>query len=502
VSNRGATPAHLIKGNDWSPLVAPAADAPAPSLMVTAVIAGATDQERLDLTLAALRHQDYPARLLEAVVLDSAPHAALELPKIRPDRTRIVSVRDGAFDAGVAAADGEIILRLDAGTICAPDAVSTLARWQHVDADAVSFATPRLVTVGRPTIDEVAGRTAADELDRVFPVSASAPDDGLVRLLERTGQLRSADHQAFLALAGTPFAFHRDRYDAGTDPHRGADIEVGYRLAQAGAVFVPEPAARVWALPADGTDADAARERRATLANLMPYPRDGRAATGRSWTVPLVTAVVPAGPYDLTRACVDRLLGSDETDLRVLLVGDGGDIDGPDQRLLAAEYRSDGRVRLVDSDPESGFPSPYLLRVPARLGVGPGTVRRIVAAAERWQVGLLRVLPAGAGTADAAIELWGTGALRRALRAAEPGGDLAATVAETQGQRWETGSDYDVVDLSTVPAERWESANADQAAGKPRVETVPVGGARSLGKATAFVARRYARAAKRRVVRR
>lgn len=501
MSNRGATPAHLIKRNDWSPLAVAAADGPARSLMVTVVVADAADQGRLDVTLAALSNQDYPTELLEVVVLDCGTTAPLDLPKIRPDRTRIVSVRGGAFDAGVAAADGAVIVRAESGVILAPDAVSALVRWQHLSPDAVSFAVPRQVASGWATADEVADRTAADELEQLFPDAGSRPDGGLTQLLERTGQLRTADHLAFLAVDGTPFAFHRDRYDSGTDPHRGADIEVGYRLAQAGAVFVPEPAARAWMLPGDTDDPSTARERRAGLTDLMAYPRAHRAAAGRMWQVPLVTAVVPAGSYELTRACVDRLLRGEETDVRVLLVGDWSGDPGPDGRLLAAEYRSDRRVRLVDTAPTSGYPSPYLLRVPPRLGVGRGTVRTLVAVAEKWQMGLVRVLPAGAGSADAAIELWATGALNRALRAAGPGGDLVTAVAGTHGQRWETGSEYDVTDLSGVPADQWDARVVAPVPAR-RVETVPVGGARSLGKATAFVARRYARAAKRRVARR
>ncbi|SDZ38289.1 hypothetical protein SAMN05444365_11246 [Micromonospora pattaloongensis] len=514
MSNRDSTTVHAIKRNDWSPLAPPPEFRP--TLRVAVVVTGAADRARLDPTLAALRHQSYPADLLDVVVARSTRPPVAGSAAADPERGAVVPAAAGnAFDAAVVAAGAEVIVRLDAGSVPDPEFVAALARWQHVTPDAVSIASPRLVAAA-PTADEVAAHCADGALDGLFPAGASTPHAPLVARLEASDQLRAADHLGFLAADGVPYAFHTDRYTPGADPYQGVDIEVAYRLAQAGGVFVPEPRARVW-MVAGGPDGDATRHRRAELADLMAYPRDNRPAAGRAWSVPLVTAVVAAdGPYELVRTCVDRLLGNDETDLRVLLVGDrwsaagggarGSAAGGGDRelRLIAAEYRSEPRVRLVDADPGTGYPSPYLLRVPHHLGVGATTVRALVTTAERWQVGLIRVLPAGAAGAVPGVELWRTDALSRALRTERPGPQLASAVARSHGHRWETGSEYDVVDLTAVPAPQLRSpARVPAAAPVQRRsrETVQVGGARSLAKATVFVTRRYARAARRRIAR-
>lgn len=476
MSNRGASPADLIRHNDWSRLDPPALAGWTPSLPVTALLVAGADRSAVELSRAALGRQDYPADLLDVVVVDQG----------------------AGFTGAVAAARGRVLVRVEAGTVCHPATVSALVRWQHADPRVVSLA-----ATGHRLHDAVDPARLADPAGDFDQILGSAPGDpALPATLGATHELRTADHLVFRAVTGTVFAFDRELLSGGDDPYAGADVEVGYRLAQAGAVFVPEPAARVWA-PAPAGGEQAARVRRATLAGLVPYPRSDRPAGGRSWGVPLVTAVVPAtGRYELVRACVDRLLGSDETDLRVLLVGDWTGSGTDDERLLAAEYRHECRVRLVADDPGTGFPSPYLLRVPAELGVGPATVGRLVAVAEKWRTGLVRVLPAGASSPGRAVELWTTAALARALRAGVAADGLPEAVAGTHGQRWETGSEYDVTDLTGQPPAQLEPRRPAAAGAGRRSETVPVGGARSLVKATAFVTRRYARAARRRIVRR
>ena len=94
-------------------------------------------------------------------------------------------------------------------------------------------------------------------------------------------------------------ALRREMYDAagGPDPQLrfGNDTEFGYRLAQAGAVFVPEPLARSWHLgPTHVMRAqdEIARYRLAFLADLVPFPRHWRKVGGTAWTVPLVEVAV------------------------------------------------------------------------------------------------------------------------------------------------------------------------------------------------------------------
>jgi hypothetical protein len=298
-------------------------------------------------------------------------------------------------------------------------------------------------------------------------------------------------------------------------------------------VFIPEPGARSWHLGPSNMMLDGDRLRRYNrpyLAELMPHPRwlrgsAGQATAGRGWQVPLVTAVVIAdGPLEVVSDCVDRLLASDEHDLRVQLVGDweGLDdrrrrvLDDPwlDRRLLAATYRSDPRVSLVESTPETAFPSPYLLAVPHHVGVRRDTVRRMVEELDAYRLGLLRLVPGETGAAVPVVELWRTAAVSRAFRHREAGESVAELVDTVWGGRWADGAEFGLVDL-TAPAggqaaDGRRAAGGDlgrdgrgpSGAGSPRAHgvapappPVPVAGLRSWLRATGYVGRLAARRA-------
>lgn len=391
--NAGLHPPDLITRNDWAPLCPPDPETWQPTLPVTAIITGGgtgAGEHGTAATVAALQRQYYPADLLDVVVAGADP----EPPPVA----------------------GRILLRIPAGAIPAPTLLATLTRWQHRTPDVVSLAAP------------------------IGPA-------------QHPHGLRTADRFAFLALDGVPYAFHRDRLLGDTDPVRHTDLELGYRLSQAGAVFVPDSAALAW--PPSGAAVTPARSPRSTAEFLA-----GLAIPGSTAPPPLVVAALTVdGAAGQVRDCIERLLASDLTDLRVLVVpGESGPPAPPlsagrpagryELGRLAAEYRHHPRVEVVDRAPDSAFPSPYLLRLPSRLGVGKATVRQLIEAAERWHVGLVQVLPAGARSAGAVAELWSTAALNRArLNGVESAG-LASAVARSHGQRWETGSEFGVVDLT------------------------------------------------------
>lgn len=390
----GLHPPELIARNDWAPLRPPDPATWQPALPVTTIVtAGRSGGEQATAaTVAALRRQNYPADLLEVVVTGAAP----EPPPVA----------------------GPILLRIPAGALPAPTLVATLARWQHLNPDVVSLAAP---------------------------IGPAQPVHGL----------RTADRLAFLALNGVPYAFHRSRVLGDTDPLNHTDLELGYRLGQAGAVFVPDAEALAWPPSELAAAPQPAPPQPCDTAAFLAWLAAG---TGAAPPPLVVVAVKVDGGAEQLRDCVGRLLASDLTDLRVLLVPDevrpaaapltGRPADSYELGRLAAEYQNHARVDVVDRAPETAFPSPYLLRLPSRLGVGKATAGSLVKAAERWHVGLVRVLPAGARSADAVAELWSTAALNRArLNGVQPA-DLASAVAASHGQRWETGSEFGVIDLT------------------------------------------------------
>jgi GT2 family glycosyltransferase len=517
-----------VRPNDWSGLVVPELAGWRPELRVSVVIPAYECQASLNLTLASLARQGYPADLLEVVVVDDGSTPPLELPKIRPAHCRLLRAGDhsdgwgraNALRVGAERSSGDVIHWLDADMVVYPDHVAAQARWHHAVPYAVTLGYKRFVDVapdrpGWPAPDQVADACAAGTVEHLFPMTGGEPHDYVERLIRRTDQLRGGDHLNFLAHVGATAALRRDLYRAagGPDPRLrlGEDTEYGYRLAQAGALFVPEPAARGWHLGRTHMmreERPLQRYNRPFLADLMPQPRwlrRGAFGAVRTWAVPLVTVVLSAAgqPLERVRAAVDAILASTEPDLRVCLVGPWSTLtDGrvpvladPDLelRLIAATYRSDARVRLVTEAPATAFPSPYLLRVPAGYGLAPAAVARLVDLADRDQVGLVRVAPPAGGAE--AVELWRTAALGRAGWLATVGTPVADLVAEVYGARTVAASAVGVVDLARIPADRLAHAAATAPAGRWLPARVEVAGARSLALATLVVGRQYARRA-------
>ncbi len=110
-----------VRDNDWSVLDVPEIGAWDPRLTVTVVVP-AHDPVHLDLVLAGLAAQTYPAHLTEIVVVDDGSSPPVTLPEVRPENTRLVSTRDGwgraaACHTGVEVSDGAVIHWLDSDMV-------------------------------------------------------------------------------------------------------------------------------------------------------------------------------------------------------------------------------------------------------------------------------------------------------------------------------------------------------------------------------------------------
>jgi GT2 family glycosyltransferase len=502
-------PARLVRGprpewprvvrGDWGRLAVPALGAWTPSMSVTVVIPAHGGQAALDLVLAALSAQTYPAGLLDVIVVDDGSQPPLRLPDIRPDRTHRIRVAAGwgtanAVNLGVEHASGAIVHRLDADMVVFPAHIEALARWHHVLPDAVTLGYKRFVTDATTTTPEQVRQRCVDgTIDRLF--AESSPHDYIEKLIDKTSGLRAGDHLNFLVHVGATAAVRRDFFHAagGLDPQLvlGEDTEFGFRLAQAGGVFIPDPAARSWHLGTPAMMREGPRLRRYNhphLADLMPHPRWLRTGAGRIWRVPLVTAIVTGladAQFELTRATIDRLLASRESDLRIVLIGPWTALSDArrdvltdplqDLRLIAANYRSEPRVRFAIVAPDTVFPSPYRLDVPAGVGVGRDTVGALIAAADTTRAGLV-----DAGR----LTLWRTAAVSRAYRVQRAGESLVDAVASVHGRHQMAAPG--VVDLATLDPHRLTPP-----AGLAAADTGPVlvGRIRSLLRAALLVAR-------------
>ncbi|MGW5879281.1 glycosyltransferase [Nocardiopsis terrae] len=458
-----SAPRPLIRRNDYSVLEPPPLGEWRPELSVGVVIPAYGGQEKLDLTLASLAAQSYPADLTEVVVVDDGSDPALRLPPIRPEHTRIVPslpggwARGHAVNSGAAASDADVLLFFDADMIAFREHVEAQMRWHHL-ADYLA------VTGHLRCVDHTPGELdPAGVLDAVRRGEPEALVDGpgeemgwLRRAYRRTKGLRTADHRAFHYFIGGTGSVRRTFFEesggAASELVLGEDTHLGYRFAQHGAVFVPELETSSWhlGLPQMETRTEeGARFRRPFVGTRLPLIGEHRALPGRQWEVPRVDAVLDAtgARFDEVAETVDALLTGEVYDLRIRLVGEWWRVtpgrhavlDDPavHVRLLHEHYRCEPRVEFVEAEPE---PDP---EVPFRLLLGPGQapapqgVRQMIAKANEANAGLVRATAPGDDLGGPRLER--TAAFARARRLGAGEADLETVVDQVFGVHWIDG---------------------------------------------------------------
>ena len=462
-----ADEAPRIRRNDYSTLKRPEIGAWTPTELVSVVIPAYQDQDKLDLVLAALTAQSYPVELLEVIVVDDGSEPPLELRGPHPDRTRILPNRPGhwasasAVDTAIRASEGPIILRLDADVIPDRQHVEAHARWHHsadyltvmgkiafVEADPAEFDA---VTV-RDKIAADEGQTLFDEYDVEYK--------WVIKFVEETDGLRSDERRAFSAANGASISFRRALYDAcgGLDVgmRLGADTELGFRLAQAGAVFVPEAEATAWHVGISQMrkqNSDATRFREPFLSNRVPsfrYMRTPR--SGTHWKVPYVEVIVDAADARLeqVRATVDSVLGGTVRDVSVTLLGPWNELgeernallDDPmlDLRLIRESFQSDPRVRFASAAAEDPAPVPFRVVLDSGLDLSHRALEELTDLAEKRRVGRVRLALTDENGREHRVVLDRTAALARAKRLRGEDESLEEAINSIWGVHCEEGS--------------------------------------------------------------
>lgn len=457
-----------VRHNDHSVLRVPELGGWTPRLSVSVLVPARGGQDKLDLVLAALAAQSYPGHLLEVVVVDDGSAPPLRLPEIRPERTRLLGPAGKGFGSALAvhtaarAAEGDVLHRLDADMVVYREHVEANMRWHHLADYLVVLGAKSFVAY------EPAGHAPADVHDAVAAGRAGTLFDAATampswqdQVAGETDGLRAAPHRAYRACNGATISFTPRMYEAcgGMDTALalGSDVEVGYRMAQAGAVFVPEPAARAWHLGIPqmrGERRDeGTRYREPWLSQRLPLRRDWRRhGHGRQWLVPYVEVVVDASgaPYEQVRAAVTAALASTLPDVGVTVVAPwpgpperGDPLDDPrlDLRLIQEAFGHDGRVRLLDALAPTAAPSPYRFVCPPGWRLEPDALARLVELSDQECQGVVYLaLPKGAELTIGRLDR--TQALARARLLRRPGEDLDDAVHELFGTHWIDGTEW------------------------------------------------------------
>jgi GT2 family glycosyltransferase len=492
-----------VRHNDYGTLAPPKIGEWEPRLSVSVVIPAYGNQEKLDLTLASLAAQTYPSRLLEVVVVDDGSAPPLELPEIVPERTRLIRTggdgwgRAHACRTGSLAADGDVVHWLDADLIAFPEHVEAQLRWHHLADYLAVLGYKRFVEAdeGWPSAQAVFDAVGGGSAEKLFDLDRSRRHEWVEDMIDATDGLRKHGSRSFRVHVGATASVHASLLKAagGMDDSLvlGEDVELGYRLAQRGAVFVPEPEARSWHL---GPSTQMRDEERLTrhnepyLSHRLPMHRDWRnREAGRQWLVPCVDVVVDARgrPHEEVRGTVAAVLASTLPDAAVTIVGPWSELgderraplDDPllDLRLTRAAFAHDGRVAFAEEAAPTSAPAPFRLTCPPGWAPTFDALQKLLELAETEDFGaVLLALPEGAELKVARFER--TAAVARALAVRTNGEDLDDVIYATYGSVWIDGTEWALVPAADAApptrrtedllawkkrAERWE-AEADR----------------------------------------
>ncbi|GAA4581134.1 hypothetical protein GCM10023194_11460 [Planotetraspora phitsanulokensis] len=407
-----------------------------PTLTVSVIVSTRGRERTLPLTLAGLASQSYPRHLMEVIVVDAGDGPPISLSGRVPERIRVVRPEPGTpWTPG--ACDGDVVHLLDADLLVPPEHIEAHMRWHHLADHLVVLSRPlhvpgahggsldaeALAAVEAGSVEGFAGRSGALERRQEW--------DG-------ASDLREAGAKAFTAMGGAPASVPATllRASGGIQPAQEY-LELGYRLAQAGAVFVAERSARSVRVggPVAGPD-------RSYLAERVPSMRRLRRRPGRTYLVPYVEAVVPAegAAVQDVRATVDGLLASDLPDVVVIVAG----LPRGGARMIRDAYAGETRVSFAGHVPDPELPVPFRFHCPPGWVPSRKTLESILAFAERRGLGVLSLaLDEQEGVVSARLER--TAAVNRARRLALPGDDLDDLVHETFATLWEAGETWGIV---------------------------------------------------------
>ncbi|GAB1820662.1 glycosyltransferase family 2 protein [Herbidospora sp. RD11066] len=486
-----------VPRNDYGVLVPPCPDY-VPGKTVSVVIPARDCQRKLDLTLAALAEQDYPAHLTEVIVVnDGGP---LDLPSwVREVPNEGWGIA-WAIRTGFGHATGEVVLRLDADVVPTRGHVGAHMRWHHAadylvvlgslkfTASASVLPSPEdlaeAVRAGRESelLDECEGHTWWDKLLDEYDGLTTAPSPIMHRM--HVGASVSQHHDLWNQAGGID-----------TSLVLAEDTDLGYRLTQAGAVFVPELEAPAWHLGRSTLmrrQTEVKRYNAPFVADRIPYRRFLRTEGGRQWLVPYVDVVIDTrgASFEDVHGGADAALVSTLPDVRVTLLGDWPTLsdgrrspfDDPrlDERLIKGAYEHDGRVRLVEDGGPTSAPAPFRLVCPPGWTVAAETVAHLIEKADKTDLGLLHIALTETHEGIVTARLERTCAIARALRVVKDGEEFDDVVHELYGSEWLDGEElgFARVDSSVKPpivsrnteAAHWRALAIDRKIAAGRLE--------------------------------
>lgn len=229
-----------------------------PKLSVAVVIACRGGQEKLDLTLASIAAQSYPSNLINVYVVDDGSQPPLQMPKIKPAKTKFLRYENKGESWGKTRAINSVASKLkenvfwfvDADMVFDPDHLAHHMKWHHDSDDYVVLGWKRFVK---------SWNYSPSELKHVLD------QDGFMELhdenwgkelweerADRTNDLKHPGFEGFRNFVGATFTISSKQWNElggyNSDLITGEDTELGWRIQQLGLRTVIDRQAHSWHL--------------------------------------------------------------------------------------------------------------------------------------------------------------------------------------------------------------------------------------------------------------
>lgn len=270
-----------------------------PKLSVAVVIACRDGQEKLDLVLASLVAQSYPASLISVYVIDDGSAKPLILPKIKPSKTKLIAYKNSPGKWGKTAATNDCVAKLredvlwfvDADMVFEPDHLAHHMKWHHDNDDYAVLGWKRFVKSWSYTPEALLTALNADAFDVLHEESWGK--DLWEERVTRTNDLEKPALDGYRAFVGATFSIHSQQWRdlGGYDRNliTGEDTELGWRVFTRGLRTVVDRQAHSWHLGHSTVESNKDQIHRhndPSLAQVIPQMHSVRAKNNFSWSVP------------------------------------------------------------------------------------------------------------------------------------------------------------------------------------------------------------------------
>lgn len=285
-----------------------------PKLSVAVVIACRDGQEKLDLVLASLAAQSYPAALTSVFIIDDGSAKPLVLPAIKPPKTRLISYRNSPGKWGKTAATNDCVAKLkedvlwfiDADMVLEPDHLAHHMKWHHDSDDYAVLGWKRFVKNWSYNPEALVTALRAGAFDLLHEESWGK--DLWEERVTRTEDLVKPALDGYRAFVGATFSIRNDQWRElggyNRDLITGEDTELGWRIFTHGLRTVVDRQANSWHLGYSTVESNKEQIHRhndPSLAQVIPQMHSVRAKSTFAWSVPTYQVFVDLRQTTLTQ---------------------------------------------------------------------------------------------------------------------------------------------------------------------------------------------------------